>query len=85
MEALKTIIDTSELFPADLLEGMMVDYVPRPFTEDIWLTKEAHGVPIAVAYCAPEKLTGGIYNLYLIAIHKDYQGNGEGTEMLSYI
>lgn len=85
LDALKTVIHTSGLLPAKLLEDMMNDYFANPSTEDIWLTKEISGVPIMIAYCAPERLTDGTYNLYLIAVHKDYQGNGEGAEMMSYI
>ena len=42
-------------------------------------------IPIAIAYYAPEKLTEGTYNLYLIAIHKGHQGMGMGAEIMAYI
>lgn len=82
LKDLKTIIDTSGLFPSDLLEGMMADYFGNPDTQEIWLTRMVDDTPVAIAYCAPERLTDGTYNLYLIAVHKDRQGNGIGTEML---
>lgn len=85
LEELKTVIATSGLFPPDLLEGMMSDFFTNPDTQDIWLTKLIDGKPVAIAYCAPERLTTGTYNLYLIAVHNDIQGKGIGSELMSYI
>lgn len=85
LPALQEVIETSGLFPPEFLEGMMQDYFTNPATEDIWLTKEVNGTPVIVAYFAPEKLTDGTYNLYLIAVHKKYQGQGIGAEMMSYV
>ena len=85
VQDLKGVIDSSELFPSELLDEMIADYFNNPSSEDIWLTKDEEGIPVAIAYCAPEKMTEGTYNLYLIAVHKEYQGNGIGAEMMSYI
>lgn len=85
LEELKIVIESSGLFPPDMLEGMMTDYFTSSETQDIWLTKTKNGKPIAISYCAPEKLTDGTYNLYLIAVHKDWQGKGIGGELMNYI
>jgi ribosomal protein S18 acetylase RimI-like enzyme len=84
-EELKTVIETSGLFPPDLLEGMLSDFFTNPETQDIWLTKLINEKPVAIAYCAPERLTAGTYNLYLIAVLKDFQGKGIGGELMNYI
>ncbi len=83
--ALKKVIDSSELFPSELLEGMMEDYFSNQSSNDIWLTRDEAGAPVAIAYCAPERMTEGTYNLYLIAVHQDYQGKGIGAEIMDYI
>lgn len=82
---LKSVIETSGLFPADLLDGMVADYFSNSETEDIWLTKLDDNKPVAIAYCAPERLTDGTYNLYLIAVHKDFQGKGIGGQIMGYV
>jgi GNAT superfamily N-acetyltransferase len=85
IDALKEVIDTSGLFPSALLEEMMRDYFTNPSTKDIWLTGELNNRPMVILYCAPERLTEGTYNLYLIAVHKNHQGTGIGARMMNYL
>lgn len=85
LEALNTVIETSGLFPPELLNGMISGFFSNTETQDIWLTKLIHEKPVAIAYCAPERLTEGTYNLYLIAVHRDHQGTGIGGEIMTYI
>lgn len=83
--ALKSILDAVGLFPSDLLEDMMADYFNnQPGSEHYWLTDD-HDGPVGVAYYAPERLTEGTWNLYLIAIHSDRQGQGRGAALLRYV
>lgn len=82
---LREVIDSSELFPSDLLEGMSANFLNHDDSSEIWLTSEDNGRPIAVAFCAPEQLTEGTYNLYLIAVHKSYQGQGIGHTLMHFI
>lgn len=85
IDELKIVIDSSELFPSELLDEMISDYLHNDDSPDIWLTKEVDSIPVAIVYCAPEKLTLGTYNLYLIAVRQDHQGKGMGAEMMNYI
>lgn len=85
LDDLKIVIQTSGLFPADLLNGMVSDYFANSETEEIWLTRLYNNKPIAIAYCAPERLTEGTYNLYLIAVHKDFQAQGIGGQIMTYL
>ena len=85
LTALKKVIDSSELFPSDLLDEMIGNYLQNNSSSDIWLTKDYDDTPTAIAYCAPERMTEGTYNLYLIAVHKNHQGKGIGREILSYL
>ena len=88
LQGLKAVIDSSELFPSELLDDMIASYFNNPGSQDIWLTVDDLDLKrstIAVAYCAPEPMTEGTYNLYLIAIHKDYQGKSIGTQIMQYV
>lgn len=84
LPALKTVIDANQLFPSDMLDEMISEYFSNENSNDLWLTHD-DGKPIAIAYCAPERMTEGTWNLYLIAVHSDCQGKGIGTSMLHYI
>lgn len=85
LDQLKIVIESSGLFPAELLDGMVADYFSNSESEDIWLTKLDDNRPIAIVYCAPERLTDGTFNLYLIAVHKDFQAKGIGGQLMEYV
>ncbi len=85
LEDLKRVIDSSELFPSDLLDEMVSEYFSNTETEELWFTSIDNNKPIAIAYCAPEKLTEGTYNLYLIAVQKEHQAKGIGKKLMKYI
>ena len=85
LPALKAVIDSTELFPSELLDGMTAGFFDKGDSTDFWITYEEHGSPLAVAYFAPERLTSGTYNLYLIAVHADHQGKEIGKTLLEYV
>ena len=49
---------------------MMSDYFNNPDTEEVWYTYEENGLPVAIGYCIPEKLTVGTYNLLALGVKK---------------
>ncbi len=83
--ALKVVLDSIELFPAEMLDGLVEDFLTNPDTQDIWFTYTIDDQPIALAYCAPEKLTDGTYNLYAIGIKSGIQGKGIGKKMMDHL
>ncbi|MEM8720012.1 MAG: GNAT family N-acetyltransferase [Cyanobacteria bacterium P01_G01_bin.39] len=84
LPALKAVIDANQLFPSDMLEEMISDYFHNQDSNDYWFTYDDHK-PVAIGYCAPEKMTEGTWNLYVIAVHPDLQGLGYGTSMMHHI
>lgn len=84
LSRLKTVITSSDLFPAELLDDMMADYLQNEDSEQIWRVAETDEQIIGLAYAAPEMMTEGTYNLYLIAVHKSMQGKGVGGQLMRH-
>ncbi|MGG6239909.1 N-acetyltransferase family protein [Nodosilinea sp. AN01ver1] len=53
-------------------------------SQAFWLTDDDRG-PVGVAYCEPERMTDQTWNLQLIAIHPDRQGQGRGKALLHHV
>jgi ribosomal protein S18 acetylase RimI-like enzyme len=88
LPALKAIIAATDLFPAEMLDEMTAGYFSDATDaargDEFWLAWD-DGEPRAVAYYAPERLTAGTWNLYLIAVHPDLQGRGVGSALLKHM
>lgn len=85
IDGLKTVVDSSELFPSEYLDEMISDYFNNPETLDIWFTYIDNNKQVAIGYCVPEKLTDGTYNLLAIGVSQDSQGTGIASQMMNYI
>lgn len=82
---LKQVLNTIELFPVEMLDDMIYDYLNNPESDELWFTETLNDTPISIGYCAPEKMTNGTYNLYAIGIKSDMQGGGTGKRMMTFI
>ena len=80
----KQIIDSTSLFPSELLDDMAADALNGQNKSERWLVIEDKE-PVGIAYLAPERMTEGTWNLYLIAIHADRQGRGVGSRLVAHI
>ena len=85
ISGLKDIIDSNSLFPSEMLSGMMHKFFNVPDSKEYRFVSEHEGSLVGIAYSAPERLTDGTYNLYLIAIRKTHHGQGIGSEMMAHI
>lgn len=91
--ALLAIADTIGFQPNELaqLREMLVDYFRNSSQdssdgEPFWLTDDdERDGPVGVAYCEPERMTDRTWNLQLIAIRPDRQGQGRGAALLRYL
>jgi GNAT superfamily N-acetyltransferase len=83
--ALLTLAEASGLFESAQigeLSAMLSDYFDSENHDDrFWLTDDDKGI-VGVAYAELERMTEGTWNLQLIAIHPDRQGQGRGKQLL---
>lgn len=86
--ALLALAEATGLFESEQIEELarMLDQHFSNGTDGrgVWLT-DHDNEPVGVAYVAPERMTDGTWNLYLIAIHPDHQKRGRGAALLRYI
>lgn len=53
-------------------------------SEDFWLTAD-DGEPVGFAYCAPELVTDGTWNLLMLWTRSDRHGQGHGSALVAYV
>ena len=82
---LKAVIDATGLFPSEMLDDMAAPYFNGEAPDDFWLTAYTSKQPVAVAYCAPERMTQGTWNLLLIAVHPNQQRQGVGAALMHHV
>lgn len=82
--AMKRVIDATGLFPSDMLDEMMRGYFDGSAPDDLWLVAEKEALD-ACAYCAPERLTSGTWNLLMIAVNPDQQRQGTGAALVRFV
>lgn len=86
--ALLALAEATGLFQLEEI-GELADMLTAHFEDTtdssgVWLTDDAPEL-VGIAYFAPERMTEGTWNLYLIAIHPQYQRQGRGAALLTHI
>jgi ribosomal protein S18 acetylase RimI-like enzyme len=78
--ALIALAVAAGLFPANETEALgkvLADYFGGNINEGhVWVIDEEEGEPRGVAYYAPELMADRTWNLYMIAVRPDCQGQG---------
>jgi len=76
------------LFPPDATEevaGVLASALKGELGPDhVWLTEDDGGL-VGVVYYAPERMTEGTWNLYMLAIHPDRQRQGRGAALVRHV
>lgn len=84
LPSLEQVIESTDLFPPAMLNGMAEPYLSGSKELVLWLTYR-NPDPVALAYAAPEAMSVGTWNLYLLAVHKEHQGQGIGRALVDYV
>jgi ribosomal protein S18 acetylase RimI-like enzyme len=53
-------------------------------SQPFWITDDDDGL-VGLAYCEPERMTEGTWNLQLIAVHPNHQRQGRGARILRHL
>lgn len=85
LPAIKAIIDDNHMFPSEFLDEMSKPFFAQESEERWFVTEDSNKQVVAVAYCSPERMTEGTWNLLLIAVHKAHQGNGIGKQLIQHV
>lgn len=76
------------LFSPDELEElrqMLTDSLDEEGdTHPFWITDDDDGL-VGLAYCEPERMTSGTWNLQLIGVHPTHQKQGRGGKLLRFV
>ncbi len=85
-DALLAIVKSSGQFDENALAHVketLTGYLAGE-SEDLWFTAD-DGEPIEVAYCAPEPVTDGTWNLLMLWTRHDRNGQGHGSALVSRV
>ncbi|WP_138497414.1 GNAT family N-acetyltransferase [Nostoc sp. PA-18-2419] len=86
--ALLALAEATGLFESNQIEELaqMLNqhFDDKTDNQGVWFT-DYDNEPVGVAYAAPERMTEGTWNLYLIAIHPVRQRQGRGAFLLHHV
>ena len=86
--AILALAVSSGLFPSEATDEVAAVLVGSLSGENgpdhVWVTDDDGG-PVGVAYYAPERMTEGTWNLYMLAIHPDRQRQGRGAALVRHV
>jgi ribosomal protein S18 acetylase RimI-like enzyme len=68
----------------ELAQMLAAHFEDKGDSSGFWLTDDDNGL-VGVTYFAPERMTEGTWNLYLIAVHPKCQRQGRGAALLAHI
>jgi ribosomal protein S18 acetylase RimI-like enzyme len=90
-DALIDLANSIGLFSSDELEElrqMLTDSLGKNSdTDPFWITDNTDNDDglVGLAYCEPERMTNGTWNLQLIGVHPTHQKQGRGAKLLLFV
>lgn len=80
------VLEDTELFPAALLADMMAPFLDDPECTERWLVIDTPADGVAgFAYCRPEPLAEGAWNLLAIGVLANARGQGHGAQLIAQL
>lgn len=86
LPAISCIIEETELFPSELLGGMIAPFLNKQTVDEQWFVYDDEELGVAaVAYCREEPFTDGTWNLLAIGVRARLQGRGIGAALVKHV
>ena len=83
LPAILLILDETELFPPEMLDGLILPFFEDANHQEQWFVYETNeGEVVGFAYCRPEPLTEGVWNLLALGVRPGHQGLGVGKALM---
>ena len=83
-DVIASIADATELFPGETLGEMIAGYLAET-SGDIWLVAAANEEVVGFAFCEPERLTNGTWNMLAIGVRPEVQSRGVGAALTRHL
>lgn len=86
MEGILELVNASGMFAPDDVEEIKSRLAAHFKNQDesLWITSEEQGLE-AIAYCTPEPMTNGAWNLLMLLVRQDRQGQGHGAALVAHV
>lgn len=84
LSAISSILDATGLFPSEMLADMAEPFLSG-IAPRIWLIACEGDEVLGFAYCEPERMTDGTYNLLAIAVDPVRQSGGIGQFIVAAV
>ena len=84
LPAIRSVVEDAALFPPEMLDDMIAGYLAET-SQDIWFVSMEYDDIVGFAYCEPERMTSGTWNLLAIGILAGHRGRGIGGTMMRYL
>jgi ribosomal protein S18 acetylase RimI-like enzyme len=82
---LQQVLDSTELFPSEMLPQMVGNFLSGDDGSNLWLTCEIDGKAVGFCYAVPEKLTDRAWNMLALAVLPLLQGKGHGGALVAQL
>lgn len=80
LAGIRPVLDGTGLFPYDMLSEMAEPFLSGR-APHFWMVAQRAGRTVGFAYCEPERMTDGTYNLLAIAVAPEHQRSGAGAAL----
>jgi ribosomal protein S18 acetylase RimI-like enzyme len=84
LAGVRLVLDSTGMFPPAMVEAMAEPYLSGT-APHFWLVALSEYKVIGFAYCEPERMTDGTYNLLALGVSKDRQRSGVGAELMRHV